>query len=237
MFTWLITQPRGPVHTTQVCHFIDMSFLVHPCWVTIYICTPTGKINNFIKIILDDRPLLRPKRYYTSVILLHYYFVDPVWVLTIEYCKPIISSPLGTSFSGSKGLIRTPIAPAGAEPLAIFNFEEIKYKDPRKIAKLVWKLKTHCFATKTKFWSSYRKWTKAHDGKLCSRACWKCSVPTETGSTDAQSAYLSQLSLRNCLYLLEYIFLALITRYLYILQYLSSIFKQNGDLKYSCKND
>ena len=40
-----------------------------------------------------------------------------------------------------------------------------------------------------------------------------------------QNKLIYQLSLRNCLYLLEYIFLELFTRYLCILQYLASVFK------------
>ena len=60
---------------------------------------------------------------------------------------------------------------------------------------------------------------------------WIPSVLSESGSTDAISAYLSQFSLRNCLYLLENIYLELFAVYLCNLQYLSSIYKANADLK------
>ena len=52
-----------------------------------------ASLSNFTKFIPDDIAFLRPNRYYTGIILLHYYIVDLVSVLNVKQCQPIPVSP------------------------------------------------------------------------------------------------------------------------------------------------
>ena len=83
--------------------------------------------------------MIEPSQSLTDIIQLLYCYITTFWTLFRYSLLNTVSQswvlPLGTSFSGSKGLILTGLSPAGAPPLAMTKSKTINEKFTSKTSK------------------------------------------------------------------------------------------------------